>query len=257
MTSTETPLADRFTTVTLAGRGVTVTAERTECPHLVIAPIVTQEGRLTEYLQLIHAPTGYAVPRGLLFTMDDLRRLASSVAHLDWDFSDPKGSPSETAKGFIEARKTLEFAEGKEIFTDYPTNWGKGEDSIPGDADSLVRWLLDGWQALYDHLHKDHPNKVPMNLPDGKPNPEWTWRTIRQVDVFGIAYLLASLRRVAPDTANHAAAFLAQQWASGDSIGEWVWQWRHEIENGEPLHLPAVPSPSPQPGELFEGVAGD
>ena len=205
MTTTET-LADRLTTVTLAGTGVTVTAERTVCPYLVITPAMTDDG-ITNRLVLMHTLTGRMLPPMLGCDKSDLRKLAAAVAHLDWDFTDSHAFPPKTREGFIEARAELEFGESRE--------------------------------------------KVSMDLPDGKPNPTWMALLTRQADTFGIVYLLAAIRRVAPETADHAAAWLAGQWAAGDSLGEWVWQWRHELQQGEPLHLPAVPSPPPTEGELL------
>lgn len=253
MTTTEIPLADRFTIVTVPlrdGSSVTLCAERTPCPFLVITPVIS-EGGLTERVVLTHMPTGRTLPGMLFGTPERLRELAAKVVHLNWDFTAPDAFPIETRKGFLEARKEIEFGEGEEIFTDYPDGWGKGPGSIPGDADGMVQYFLDGWQASYDRMHRDHPEKIPMDGPDEKPNWEWLAALLRQADTFGLVYLLAALRRVAPETANHAAAWLAGQWASGDSIGEWVWQWRDEIEKGEPLKLPAVPSPGPAEGELF------
>jgi hypothetical protein len=39
-------------------------------------------------------------------------------------------------------------------------------------------------------------------------------------------------------------------WDSGDSMGEWVWQWRRELGAGKPPTLPGVPTPAPT--ELFD-----
>src|ERR1051326_6585984 len=114
------------------------------------------------------------------------------------------------------------------------------------------RGVRFGGQSTHDQMHnRHHPRKISMNGPDGKPNWEWIAGSIRQVDVFGMAYLLAALRRVAPDVADHATAFLAEQGAVGDSIGELVCQWQDELRKGEPLRLPAVPSPEPGDGEFL------
>jgi hypothetical protein len=246
------PLADRLIQVTipLPDGPVTVTGERTDCPYLAIAPGFAKDG-VSGLLVLTHIPTGRRLPV-LPIEKERLRKLAAAVAHLDWDFTDPAGFTAETRDGFLKARREIEGAEGEEIFTEYPKNWGRGEDALPGDADAMVKWLLDGWQATHDQMHnRDHPRKISMDGPDGKPNWEWIAGSIRQVDVFGMAYLLAALRRVAPDVADHATAFLAEQWAAGDSIGEWVWQWQDELRKGEPLRLPAVPSPEPADGEFL------
>lgn len=251
MTTTETPLADRLVQVTmnLADGPVTVTGERTECPFLAITPAFTKDG-VSDALVLTHVPSGRRLPV-LPLEKARLRKLAAAVAHLDWDFTELAGFTAETRDGFLAARRKIESGEGEEIFAEYPKGWGR-DGEIPGDAASMVRWLLDGWQATHDHMHsKDHPNKIPMDGPDGKPNWEWIAGSLRQVDLFGLAYVLAALQRVNPTVADHVTAFLAEQWAAGDSLGEWVWQWRHEIEEGRPLKLPAVPSPEPAEGEFL------
>lgn len=254
MTTTETPLADRFTTVILSDRDIVVTVERTDCPHLGIGPVISKDG-ITDAICLLHLPTGTYLPQTLEMVLgggETLRKLAAEVAGLDWDFIDLHGCPKATVEGYLAARRALETASGERIFQEYPQGWGAGPDPIPGDAAAMVAWLLDGWQATEDQMfNADNPDKLESSLPDGSPNPWWAMLSTRKVDVFGLAYLLAALQRVSPAVADHAAAFLAGQWAAGDSLGEWVWQWRHEIEQGEPLKLPAVPSPEPPDGQFL------
>jgi hypothetical protein len=291
MTTTETPLADRLIqgTIHLEHGPVTVTAERTDCPYLVIAPGFAKDG-VSDTLVLTHLPTGRRLPV-LPLEKSRLRKLAAAVAHLDWDFTDHAGFTAETRAGFLAARRKVEADEGEQISQEYPQNWGRGPDAIPGDAEALTRWFLDGWQAIEDRMwsrkSKEIKSKISVDelrteiekalgeKPDaqqvdmdrvmdavlvaldktriapGKTNLHWVYAIQRQCDTFGLAYLLAALRRVAPETADHAAAFLAEQWAAGDSLGEWVWQWRHEFEEGRPLRLPAVPSPEPAEGEFL------
>lgn len=296
MTTTEVPLADRLIPVTLnlTDGPVTVTGERTACPYLAITPALTRDG-LVDDLTLTHIPTGRSLGRMLLADKSRLRNLAAAVDRLDWNFDDPQAIPRETRDGFLKARRELEFADGEEIATEYPKGWGSGPDAIPGTADGLLSWLLDGYQASSDRLHGDGEDHIPFMLPlrgeiaqalmaadapgvtwdelgdderNGwlakadpiwevlnrhrlvEVNPHYLIATQRLCDTFGTAYLLAALRRVAPQVADHASAFLAGEWATGEH-GEWVGQWRHEIEEGRPLRLPAVPSPEPAEGEFL------
>lgn len=249
MTTTETPLADKFTTVVLAGTGVTMTAEKTASPYLVITPVIANNG-ITEHLMLTHVPTGQSLP-GLQFgDSAKLRELAENVAHLDWDFTIAADFPAETRSGYIEARRAIEFAQGEQIARSYPEGWEDNPRRIPGTADAMVRWLLDSFRAIDDHMGGKGPDRIPSDV-DGKVNPAFIQASREKVDLFGLAYLLAALRRVAPEVADHATAFLAEQWDYGDSLGEFVWEWHQELEAGEPLKLPAVPSPEPAEGELF------
>lgn len=249
MTTTETPLADRFTTVTLGGSGVTVTAERTACPFLVIAPVIDRNG-LTETVTLVHTRTGSVAPGGLMSTPADLRTLAAAVAHLDWDFDDPTAAPKATIEGFKAARFEFETSNGERFVAAYPDGWQDNPRKIPGTADAMVRWLLDSYWAISDRTFGLGPEVIPASI-DDKINPEFVTACREKTDLFGLIYLLATLRRVAPTVADHATAFLAGQWDYGDSLGEWVWQWREEIEKGEPLKLPAVPSPEVPDGEFL------
>lgn len=257
-------LVDRFTTVTLAGTGVTVTAEKTACPHLVIAPGITRDG-LTGQLALVHVGTGRSLPPPLMGDKADLHAITEKVADLPWDFTDVDAitADDEPAKQLREqlrdeyyaARRAVKFADGERILQAYPDGWQDDPQRIPGTADAMVKWLLDAYQATDDRIMGDGPGKIPLDLPDGTPNPAWTNAVMRKVDLFGMAYLLAALRRVVPEVADHATAFLAAQWDGGDSLGEWVWEWRQQVEKGEPLRLPAVPSPEPADGMLFGSTA--
>jgi hypothetical protein len=102
----------------------------------------------------------------------------------------------------------------------------------PGDiarrAEHLLRELLTEWQELYDALWKENP-----------PLSELDRRVVisRQVDLFGAIYLLACVRHLAPEQADSAAAALADEWDAGDSLGEWIYQWREELDAGKPLTL--------------------
>lgn len=103
-----------------------------------------------------------------------------------------------------------------------------GPGRIARDATPMLRDLLADWQGLFDLLWKS----------DKEPNSADRIAIIaRQVDLFGTVYLLAALRHFDPVRADRAAAFLAEQWDAGDSLGEWIYQWREELGAGKPLTL--------------------
>jgi hypothetical protein len=99
---------------------------------------------------------------------------------------------------------------------------------IPRDASGLLASLMDQFEKCWNAM-------VDM----GEPLSREEQRVIsnRIVDVFGQTFLLACLRRVDPDGADRAAAWLADQWGSGDALGEWEFQWRRETALGRPLTL--------------------
>ena len=104
-----------------------------------------------------------------------------------------------------------------------------GPGGIPRRADALLRMLLDEFQQLFD---------VTMAFPKQVEGDERRHMLTRQVDTFGQAFLLAALREFAPANADKVAAALADQWDGGDGLGEWVYQWRQELDAGQPLTLP-------------------
>jgi hypothetical protein len=103
------------------------------------------------------------------------------------------------------------------------------DHKIPRRADALLRMLMDEFQRLWD-LTNEYPAKV--------EGDKRTWIIGRQVDLFGLCYVLAALRQRDLQTANAVAAELADQWDYGDSLGEWIYQWRKELDAGRPLSLP-------------------
>lgn len=103
-----------------------------------------------------------------------------------------------------------------------------GPGRIARDAEPLLRDLLTDWQRLYDALWKTTP----------EPNERGRELIIaRQVDLFGTVYLLAALRQLDPVVADRAANFLAEMWDAGDSLGEWIYEWRQQLDAGKPLTL--------------------
>lgn len=92
----------------------------------------------------------------------------------------------------------------------------------------MLRDMLTDWQSLHDALWRPQP------APQG---PERDLIIARQVELFGVVYLLAALRQLDPERADRAACFLAEQWDAGDSLDEWIYQWREELESGAPLTL--------------------
>lgn len=136
---------------------------------------------------------------------------------------DPTDKPANNAEQAADAAR-------QQVLPDMPasTAYTDGPAAIARQATPLLRDLLAEWERLCDLLWS---SDKPLDDPD-------RFRIIiRQVDLFGTCYMLAALRHVDPVRADRAAAFLADQWEGGDSLGEWVYQWRQELAGGDPLTL--------------------
>lgn len=108
------------------------------------------------------------------------------------------------------------------------TNENCTDNGIQKDAGPLLRDLLNEWLTLSE------------KLPQYSGDEGWQGRVRiigRQVDLFGTAYMLAVARHLDPVRADRTAAFLAEMWDAGNSLGEWVYEWREQLATGKPLSL--------------------
>lgn len=96
-------------------------------------------------------------------------------------------------------------------------------------AEGLLRDLMDDFQRMWDKA---------MAFPQTASEDELRFYLSRVVDLYGQIYLLGAVRHFAPDDADRVAADLALAWEAGDSLGEWVYQWRQELDAGRPLTIP-------------------
>jgi hypothetical protein len=101
---------------------------------------------------------------------------------------------------------------------------------IPKTADGLLRYLMVDFQRMWDQSMNFRPNTL--------TDEERRFCTSRVVELYGQIYLLGAVRHFAPDDADRVAAELATAWEAGDSLGEWVYQWRQELDAGDPLTIP-------------------
>lgn len=204
---------------------IAVLGEPTPNPHLVIAPYTNGYG-YTGAWSIVHMPTGLSFGHYWL-EPHEWRQVAESVADLDWATDDPDvlRRHAKTAK---EAIRVLEMTEP--TAAERPTR-----DNIPRAAGPLLAQFLAQYQWHHNRMFgPDQPELSDQQL---------AFHSAHQVNLFGLAYLLAALRLLDPEVADSAAAFLADQWAAGDSLGEFMWQWQREIATGQPLDLPGIPRP--------------
>lgn len=249
---------DDFTT---AARQV-VLGRRTGNDLLAVTPTVRVDGTYSNRWAVTHIPTGLAVT--VVSGPDRAHEVASTVADLDWSTITSPDTITEEFRQDVAAR----FARLRRVdplADDYePTaadRWADARDGapIPRGALALAAWsfenVAEGHARTLDPKHEHHvPSHVPGtetdDKPRGDPNPLWTMWLIRNCDLFAIGYLLLVLRRIDPEAAEKAAAFVAGQWEAGDGIGEWPWDLARAIDTGDVdrMDLPAAP---PAPGPLL------
>lgn len=99
---------------------------------------------------------------------------------------------------------------------------------IPRTADDLLRMLMTDFQKHFDATIDPQSGGLKLD------------HVAQTVNLYGLIYLLGAVRHFAPDDADKVAAELADAWEAGDSLGEWVYQWRQELEAGQPLTIPLV-----------------
>lgn len=221
-------------------------AEPTANPHLVITPDVSVAG-FSGHFVLTHLPSGRAITNGDPHT---LRDLAERVAHLDWDMTIEELKTSETAVQTLKAIRQMRLTEPDGVELPAHPSWRRDEkDGTKRTALPLMADMLATFQWAHNRTG-GRPDSVPSRVPDPdkpgetKPNPEWHYLIIRQVECYGLAYLLGALHQLDPEVADSAAASLADAWEAGDSLGEWAYEWAQWLAKGEPLNLPGIPDPT-------------
>lgn len=235
------------------GQRVDVLAEPTNSPDLAIAPTLGPEQlavRWTGGFDIVHVPTGLALP-GRWLSLYQLRMTVERIAHLDWSSADPTTyKQGDYATQVHAAIRQVELIEPEPIPEDDPSR-------IPEAATPLISYLLRSYARLEAALWPASSAKVdPPVKPINPTDPRWPLAVKANVDRYGLIYCLAALQRVDPAAANSVAAMLARAWESGDALAEWTWQWRKELDAGEPLTLHGVPSPEPK-GVFADAPGGD
>ncbi|SHQ46765.1 hypothetical protein [Mycobacteroides abscessus] len=224
---------------------VQVLAQTTECPYLVITPVVgySEDGTRAIFcgpLSLTHTPTGTTLANS--HSSRGLEKLADALKGFDWDFSERehfnRPENADMANAVRETVRQWQIAEG-----DYRpvALWGDDEEKRAArerePAMTLLREQLDWWAAQSQSIH----DRDLMNT-----NKEaWLQSVSSSVSGWGMTYLLAVLQRIAPDVADIAARRLVAEFEAGDSMGEWIFQWSRELGSGLPLSLHGIPDPDP------------
>lgn len=191
---------------------------------------------------LTHIPSGRAVTSsGFL----DLRRYAEELAKLpiDWArLTSARDLTEEQAKQVKAIHRELSFQDDAE----WPWPAWAGDESRP--ALSLLGQQLD--DALKYGPRRELAREFQRRLTDTQLDPELA-REIdnrllladigEHVNGYGLIYLLAVLQRLDPESADKAARHLVGAWEAGDSMGEWIYDWRRQLADGQPLTLHEFP----------------
>lgn len=237
-----TPFAQHTKDGDDAHRRLTIYGEPTAVPELFITPSRARDGRYTGSFALTHIHTGRAVRTGEPYL---LRDIAERCVGLDWTFGRVEDFPKATAQGAAAAIR--DAAATRPTAQEQPVveSWAAGR-SPSRSALALAVQMLETFQWSWDRtVGKDAT--VSPSLPDpeqsGKVvrNPEWDHHIATEVNTYGLALLLLTLHRDNPALADSVAAGLADAWDAGDSLGEWVYEWRQQLADGRPVTLPGVP----------------
>jgi len=228
-------------------RTVWVPAQATECPQLVITPVVTYHAdgalRFRGTLALTHTRTG----RNLVHStyVAGLEKLAAALKELDWSFDDPghfaKPDNAEMAGAVRDVIRTWQIDGG---YSGPVSLWGDDEDKKAArnaaPALALLREDLEWWPQ----------HRKAIDEGDLFNTNQDAWRSALECSVrtYSVTYLLAVLMRVDPQAADVAARQLTHELDAGDQLGEWMFQWARELEAGEPLTLHGIPAADPLAG---------
>lgn len=247
-----------LTTVSVAVAGcedrVLVTGEATSDPWFAITPRVSwdrevDELRLAGGLALIHVPSGRCVVTDTVGSR--LRKVVPAIAPLlDWSLPDPIGPATEPQKRGV--RDAIRIAHADADAVTWP-QWA-GDDTQP--AMSLLGLLLD--DAINGAPFSATSRKVRADVVSDVRAAGGDQDLVRRLELillseqcarfvaeFGLIGMLAALTRVDQSVADGAARVYVAECENGDSMGEWIHQWRNEIRSGQPLTLHDVPAVFP------------
>ncbi|NCL73747.1 hypothetical protein [Rhodococcus sp. YH1] len=214
-------------------------------PNFALTPIVAfrndETPVLREGLNLTHIHTGLIVCSD---SWIDMRKAAAELEELPIDWATLTKPTPEQAKLVRETyMRILTCAE----YTGWPWPKWAGDESTPaasvlaGRLDDALRHgeIREKSRALVDEV-----TKLDKDL-GRRLDTELLWRDCgMNVDGYSAIYLLAVLQRIDPTAADRAAGNLVRDCDAGDSLGEWVYQWRQELADRRPLTLHGFPAPA-------------
>lgn len=237
LTQHSRPTPDHPTT----DRTLPVQGEPTAVPELFITPTRRRTGAYSGMFTLTHAPTGRSVTSG---QPSRLRQIAEKLVGSDWSFTDADSIPPATKAAALQEIRSADMTEPDSVELPAHPSWTSEGEGIKRAALPLAADMLAAFQWSWNKTMGS--TSIPAWLPAegndrGVRNPEWDYHLHRQVDTYGLAYLLLALHRTDPEVADSAAADLADAWEAGDSLGEWAYEWAAALGRGEVPEVHGVP----------------
>ncbi|MEN4399991.1 hypothetical protein [Mycolicibacterium conceptionense] len=232
-------------------RTVELAAEPTACPHLVVTPGIASDEDGRVYFRggvtLTHTGTGRALASDMhSYRLHQLaQKLTDELPEFDWNFTDTN---------HLYAHPDKRDAAGAVIREWQMADAYRGPVRLYGDDDAKaaaresdpaatllgenLEWWIEHSKNYMEELDWDNPDHQRARVAEISVS----------VNGYAFIYLLAVLQRVDPTVADIAARDLVGQFDAGDSLGEWVWQWREEFAEGKPLSLRGIPDADPLAG---------
>ncbi|MFI6959673.1 hypothetical protein ACIBJI_40180 [Nocardia sp. NPDC050408] len=222
--------------------------------HFAITPAVkvrpdgsvtfTDHGR-----RLTHIPTGRMVTAsGFL----DLRRFAEELEKLPIDWAQLQSARSLTKEQMRQVKAVQRDLNSQD---DSSWPWPKWAGDQSQAALSLLAARLDDavtYMQRYDLIRSLTAEVGAVDPELGrKVDAHMTGAFIgNHIHSYGVIYLLAVLHRIDPDAGDRAARALVGAWEDGGALDEWIYEWRRELGDGQPLTLHEFPDLT-----LLEGVS--
>lgn len=187
---------------------------------------------------LTHTPTGLAISHDQYGQRERAARL--EAAQIDWALVSAENRISEEDRPAV-----LAALEEPDDDNGWPWPEWAGDESTPALttlAKSLDRALDEDYWERARALREEAAEHLPDALSRKIDAYLTSASSIVAVSEYALVYLLAVLHRVDPEAADRAARDLVTAWDAGDSMGEWMWQWRDELGKGQALTLHGFPS---------------
>ncbi|MGI6797794.1 hypothetical protein [Gordonia sihwensis] len=239
-----------LTTVRIAFPGdvfQTVTAETTTNPNIVIAPAVRMsaaDGSIAldhdARPNLVHVPTGRTIFSTRSLGIPLAKAVEILSRHGDW--SQPAPLTPEAQKACWQQLYAAADRDG------WPWPDWAGDQAQPalsvigGHLEEAIK-QIDTFSPEVRQRHANYIDSV-TDIDDAKEKIKTllVMQTSREyTTTYGLVYTLAVLHRINTTAADSVARELVAQWEYGDTLGERMWQWRNELENGTPLTLRGYP----------------
>lgn len=216
---------------------IELTAEKVT-EHFALSPMISDGGLGRGAIGLTHIPTGRRVTADQVI---DLRKVAVALEDLDINWDGPVDAFSDAERDAV--AKTI-FAARTDDTLGWPWPKWAGDETRP--TEGVLAGVLDEslrfWETR-DH-HKNLIDQISAHAPDVANQLDGQLMFLHcrgESSSFGLIWLLAVLHRLDAEAAARASRFLVDMWEQGDTVPEWVYEWRAQLATGDPLRIPGFP----------------